>query len=232
MPSHHPDQSFLFDYATGALREPAAILIASHLTLCPACRHEVEMLEALGGAVIETGDTPAKTKQEMNNLLAHLIENLDAEKHGFKPDSRFANGAGTTTKPGDEDSAQLPAPLLAYMPGGMANLRWRSFGSVAEAQLLKRYPGYKLTLCRMPRSMQLPEHTHSGEELILILSGGMHDEHGQYLRGDIIYADTSITHRPIINADKDCLALWLTNAELVHTGPLGWFYNLLRRFTH
>ena len=41
------------DYAAGSLSEPVALLIATHLALCPRCRHEVEEFEALGGALLE-----------------------------------------------------------------------------------------------------------------------------------------------------------------------------------
>ena len=37
-PVHHPTDEFLLDYAAGALGEPKSLLVATHLSMCPACR--------------------------------------------------------------------------------------------------------------------------------------------------------------------------------------------------
>ena len=51
--SHHPEPALLLDYATGTLADPFALIVATHMALCPACRREVAALEAVGGALLE-----------------------------------------------------------------------------------------------------------------------------------------------------------------------------------
>jgi len=53
-PDHHPSDERLLEYASGAAPEPIALLVATHLALCPACRHVTAELEAVGGALLET----------------------------------------------------------------------------------------------------------------------------------------------------------------------------------
>ena len=48
----HAPNALIADYAAGALPPGMSLLVASHLTYCPACRDKVARLEALGGALL------------------------------------------------------------------------------------------------------------------------------------------------------------------------------------
>ena len=37
---HHPEDSTLLSFAAGGLSEPFAVIVASHVELCPHCRNE------------------------------------------------------------------------------------------------------------------------------------------------------------------------------------------------
>ena len=54
MPNHHPDDSLLIEYAAGGLSEAKALLVATHLTLCPQCREAVRQGEVVGAALLQT----------------------------------------------------------------------------------------------------------------------------------------------------------------------------------
>jgi putative transcriptional regulator len=51
--THVIDDELLLSYAAGAVEEPVAVLVATHLALNPAARGRYRRLEALGGAMIE-----------------------------------------------------------------------------------------------------------------------------------------------------------------------------------
>ncbi len=51
MPHHHPGEDLLWDYAKGGLAEPLAVVVATHMALCPLCRTEVSRLEGVAGAL-------------------------------------------------------------------------------------------------------------------------------------------------------------------------------------
>jgi len=50
---HHPGEEVLLGYASAILAEPLALVVATHLALCPDCRAAVDRLEALGGVLLE-----------------------------------------------------------------------------------------------------------------------------------------------------------------------------------
>ena len=52
-PTRHVSDVRLLEYASGVLPEPPALLVATHLALCPRCRRVTSELEALGGALLE-----------------------------------------------------------------------------------------------------------------------------------------------------------------------------------
>ncbi len=231
MPSHHPQAEFLVNYAAGSLREPAALLIATHLALCPACRREVSSLEALGAAIFENASEVKENAQALNTLLARLLENLGAESHAQK-------GAGFSGKKevpkdlaerNDDEVSFLPQPLRRYMPGGPTNLDWKGFGSMRVARLLRGSAKYYLTLCHIQAGAKIPAHTHRGGEMTLVLSGGLSDQNGHYLRGDFILIQDGNVHEFTADGAKDCFILVLTENRVIHTGPMGWFYNLKDR---
>jgi putative transcriptional regulator len=61
----------------------------------------------------------------------------------------------------------------------------------------------------------VPEHTHQGLELTLVLSGAFSDSTGHYAAGDLQEADNEIQHQPRADAGKDCICLAITEAPLL-----------------
>ena len=53
MAAFHPAPDLLFDHVAGALSEPVALMVETHLALCPQCRIEARKFEAVGGAMLE-----------------------------------------------------------------------------------------------------------------------------------------------------------------------------------
>ena len=62
----------LADYAAGALSQGMSLLVASHLTFCPACRDKAARLEALGGALLAEGESVAPTSRCLREALARI----------------------------------------------------------------------------------------------------------------------------------------------------------------
>jgi anti-sigma factor ChrR (cupin superfamily) len=49
-------------------------------------------------------------------------------------------------------------------------------------------------------------HRHTGDELILVLSGGLRDERGEYHEGDLCRSRPGSVHTEQILPDEDCIA--------------------------
>jgi putative transcriptional regulator len=209
-PSHHPATERLLDYASGALPEPVALLVATHLALCPRCRRETAELEALGGALLETLPPEPVAADSLERMLARIEQPVPAEP--------------ATKQPAPVDPS-LPRPLRDYAGGTLDALPWRRLGPIAEVQLLRDFPGFTTRLLRIRAGVGVPVHTHRGTELTLVVSGAFSDEGGHYARGDVEEADPEVTHRPVADPGEDCLCLAVTDAPLKLTSRLGRLLN-------
>jgi putative transcriptional regulator len=208
-PVHHPSEARLLDYASGATREPVALLIATHLALCHSCRRKVGELEAVGGALLES--LPAEPVKD--DSFARLLARLD------RPET--TDPAAPVRSPGD---AVLPQPLRDYV-GRLDQVAWRRLGPIAQVRLLPGFEGITTRLVRIRPAAAMPRHTHAGSELSLVLQGGFSDATGHYRRGDVAEADSAVDHRPITDADEECLCLAVLDAPVRLTGRLGRLLN-------
>lgn len=214
MPSFHPPEPLLMDYAAGALPEAVSLMVATHLSYCPECQAEVRRLEAVGGALLEAlPPTPVSTG------LDAIFAKLDAPP---PPPARLAG------------EAWMPRPLrraLAALPDAPA-LPWqRVTASLSEIRLpIDAPPGSRTRLMRIKAGQAMPEHTHGGTEYVLVLKGGFTDSSGHFLPGDLAISTDAHVHRPKADDDTDCLCLAVVDGSLKLTGPLGWVVNRFLQF--
>jgi putative transcriptional regulator len=75
----------------------------------------------------------------------------------------------------------------------------------------------------------MPAHTHGGAELTLVLAGGFSDTAGHYQRGDVTLADSSTNHRPIADADGECLCFAVVDGGIRLSGAFGRIASLMLR---
>lgn len=218
MPAYHPESELLMDYASGALPEPLALLVASHVSLCRTCQAEVARLEALGGALFDSLEGEEMAPEAMDRALARLE----------LPQGGEETAPAATPQAGPAERI-VPRPLRDYLGEGLDSLAWKTRGGISEARLLPSFHGYKTRLMRIRGGTALPQHTHEGREYTLLLAGGYSDESGHYLRGDVAAADPSVDHRPVADAGEDCLCLAVTDAPLRLTGRFGRYLNFLAR---
>lgn len=208
IPNRHPIDEFLLDYAAGTAPEPIALVVATHVALNEQSRETLSRLEAAGGALLHDLAPAPVSDTALDRVLARL------EAQEAAPLPRRAALA---------DDALLPPALRAYVPDGIDSLPWRRrVGGLAEAELpCGDGQRYKVSLLRIGAGRSIPRHTHRGEEMLLVLEGGFSDEHGHYVRGDVCFADDSVDHCPIADADGDCLCLAVTEGPIRLKGLLG-----------
>lgn len=205
------------DYASGALPEPVALLVATHASLCRDCQAEIARCEALGGALFDSLDSEPLEEAALDRALARLE----------LPES-LETGTAAGEAPGAGDP-RVPRPLRDYLGKSLDSLAWKSRGSIEEFSLLGDHPGLTTRLLRIKGGTALPQHTHEGTEYTLLLAGGFTDTSGHYVTGDVAVADTSVDHRPVADPGMDCLCLAVTDAPLRLTGRFGRYLNGLVR---
>jgi putative transcriptional regulator len=215
-PQHHPGDDLLIAYAAGSQDEPVALVVATHLALCPRCRKEVERLEALGGVLLEEQEAEALAEKSLEQALARLDEAAPDEP--ARPSRQPARRSA-------EVDPVVPRPLRDYLGDGLDQLDWTAFRGLEKVELLPEFPSFRTRLMRIKSGTAMPTHTHDGSELTLVLAGGFSDESGHFVRGDVAEADPSVNHQPVADPGEDCLCLAVTDAPLRLTGPFGRLLN-------
>jgi putative transcriptional regulator len=210
VPTHHPSEERLLDYVSGALPEPLALLVATHLALCPACRRMSAELEALGGVLLESVAPEPLAKGSLEETLARLDQPAPA------------SAAPRAAAAGDP---ALPQPLRDYVGDGLDCLPWRWLGPIAEFRMLPQHRGYTTRLLWAKPGAAVPAHTHAGSEMTLVLRGGFTDEDGHFVRGDVEEADGSVDHRPVADEGEECICLAVTDGRLKLTSRFGRLLN-------
>jgi putative transcriptional regulator len=211
--THHPDPEMLMDYAAGSMREPMALLVATHLALCADCRESVRELEVVGGELLEQV-APAELADDAFDRLQAAIDRPCA----WAPEAAPRSG-----------DPRLPGPLADYVGGAsLEDLDWRRLGrGIAEVRLADGFPGFRTRLLRIQPGTAVPWHTHGGEEATMVLAGGYSDDAGHFGPGDVEVATPETNHQPVADRDAVCYCLAVTTAPLILTGALG---RLLNRF--
>lgn len=216
MPAFHPTDEHLLDYATGAQDEAVALLIGTHLALCPACRERAAALDALGGALLEEAGTATLGASALNDCLERLSSG------GAPPPPPQIR-----TRPRDP---VVPEPLRSYLGRPLDELPWRNYGpKIREFRMSVGDGGHTVRILRIAAGSALPEHRHAGEELTLVLAGGFSYDGRSFARGDVDTADSTVVHTPVADADGECVCLAVNTGPLRFTGLFGRLLNFVVR---
>jgi putative transcriptional regulator len=200
-PHHHIADDLLLDYAAGSLAEGWSLAVATHLSLCPECRARLAKAEAAGGQLMET---------------LHLEPAADAWAV-----VRARLGAPDKAAATQPQAALLPKVLRDYVGGDIETIRWKAIGTAGAQIRLKTGDGRtQVRLLKIPAGQPVPEHSHRGRELTVVLSGAFRDGELLFARGDIEDADDDTQHIPTATPEADCVCLAVTEAPLRFTNWL------------
>ncbi len=205
-PSFHLTEDLILAYAAGHLSEAVNLIVACHLEMCDDCRAAVAAHEALGGTLLETGESAALNESALDDVLA-LIR--------ATPEERTAQPIAAA--PQDK---VLPSPLRDYVGGSLEAVRWRPVGMGVKQAVLPTSRAATARLLYIPAGTAVPDHAHGGLELTLVLQGAFSDETGRFARGDIEIAHEDLQHMPVADISEDCICLAVTDAPLRFSGWL------------
>ena len=201
MIQHHVSDDLLLEYAAGGLDEGSSLLVATHVALCTQCRRFVADAEALGGMLLED----AAPEPLRDHAAATVLSRLDAVP------------APAPVAVGGDD--RLPLPLRRYATEA-AGAGWRLMAPGVRQLVLPTSTRSTARLIRLAPGSRVPEHTHSGRELTLVVTGAYRDAFGTFRRGDVAEHDESVVHQPTVTDDAECITLAVTDAPLRFRNPL------------
>ncbi len=204
---------WLIDRAAGAAPEPVSVLVEAHLSMCPEARATAARLDAVGGALLERIEPAALSAGALDRALAALDAPVPEIAHAAAPVSR------------------VPAALLPYTGVDFDRLAWKQVVRGVEEAILPTggAPTHRMSLLRIVGGRAIPDHTHYGDELLLVLEGGFEDGRGHYARGDVCAADETVAHAPRADRGTDCVCLAVTTGPIKLTAGWGRLLNPLLR---
>lgn len=191
--NHHTPDALLAAYASGSLAQPFAVVVAAHVSMCLECRAALLAHQTVGGAVMEVGAQSAVS----DGLKASILDQLDDEP---APEVTYAR------------SSIFPSPVMAALKGKPP--RWKSLGMGVRQSILSADDTGSVRLLYIPGGRAMPDHSHSGMELTLVLQGSFSDETGRFGVGDMEVAFDDLEHTPTADIGPACICLAAAEAPL------------------
>ncbi len=147
---HHTPDAMLAAYAAGNLQHPYALVVATHVSLCLECRAALEAHQTVGGTILEAFETQAVSE----GLKLSVLDLLDDPT---PPEPTYAR------------SGVYPGPVMATLKGKPP--RWKPLGLGVRQSILSAGPEGSARLLYIPPGQAVPDHSHNGLELTLVLQG-------------------------------------------------------------
>lgn len=191
--THHIPDNILAAYAAGTLPQPFSLVVASHVSLCDECRSSLEAHHTAGGAVLET----TLEERISNDLKSSVLAQLDDD---FEPEPTFKR------------EGAYPGPVMEALKGKPP--KWKSLGLGVKQCIIEDGDNGSVRLLFIPPGQAMPDHSHGGLELTLVLQGSFSDESGRFGVGDLEVANEDVEHTPIADAGDPCICLAATDSPL------------------
>lgn len=202
--SHHFDDATLIAYSSGTLTKGMALLVDSHLEMCEQCSEQVQTSNRIGGDLLNKLNPVEMNAGSLDALLGMLDE--------VEPEAAVELNRA---------SSEIPSALAAYIGEDLDKLEWKTMGLGVQQYDLKLGGLGAARLLRIQPGVSVPHHTHTGNELTLILRGSYVDEIGRFQVGDVADLDNQLEHQPIVDTDQECICLIATDAPLKFSGLMG-----------
>ncbi|QSR71682.1 ChrR family anti-sigma-E factor [Aeromonas jandaei] len=218
----HPTDAMLRAFAADELPLPLAVGLSAHCELCPECAARLKAFEEeLAQQYLAS---PAEPELASRDEVA-----LDAGFDAMLADilAQPEPVAAPVIDLPRAQPAELEVAGHAYsLPRVLARYRspkWRHIGAIRQQSLPLDEMGARASLLHIDAGGRIPEHTHQGYELTLLLAGNIQDGDTLYQAGDFIWRDASHAHSP--HTPDGCLCYTVQDAPVQFTKGLSRLLN-------
>jgi putative transcriptional regulator len=205
MINHHPSISLLEKFVQGELPATLAAGVSIHAEMCNECRAKISELTEQSSEAFFEMPAQQSNASEFDEITLEgicLDDMIDSITSSDEIDLVIESKEKTISVRGED--YVLPRALTNMTMG-----KWSSIGKIARSRLDLSEGDLRASLLQIQSGGQVPEHTHKGFELTLLLDGSFKDDLGEYGPGDFIMLDGHHTHSPI--TDKGCLCYTVSN---------------------
>ncbi len=182
--------------SSGGLRT----ILTAHVGTCCSCRSDVALAERLGGEMLARGNVSRSVRGfgDMDGL-----PDMDPDVH-----VQHSRAVDVGSNGGFDFFVQT---CLKYSSD---SFRWRRLGGGLQICRLTEQDNIKMWLLKARPGQVLPQHTHEGSELTLVLKGAYFCGEDLFKVGDIEDADETTSHQPMVTGNEDCICLAATEGSL------------------
>lgn len=193
----------LAGYASGSISPALHALVGAHLELSPVNRSYVRLME---------------------ESLANRLSSIPARPLRSR-DARLAEIFGAEPAPKPQIMKDDPRAIIQFFGKPIDDLAYKTLLPGVRECRLDAGEHTRAILYRIRAGQKLPEHTHDGSEVTLVLRGSFHDQSGHFKRGDIVIADEDVNHVPYADEREECVCFSVIDAPVRLTGPFGRLIN-------
>jgi len=230
MIKHHPKLELLKSFVDGVLPASLSAGIAIHADMCPQCQKQIAQLtEQVAEAnfefeetfldrfiVDEQQDVEEAATMNFDDMIAEITASDDVEPLSPRQDKFISFN--------DKDY-RLPTALHRMVLGKTAHI-----GKLSRARVQLDENEIHSSLLHIEPGGGVPEHTHKGFELTVLLDGSFEDEKGKYVKGDFIMLNGNHQHQP--TSTEGCLCYTVANDALHFTKGINKLLNPIGSFIY
>ena len=242
MINHHPKIDLLIQYVNGELPASISAGIKMHADLCPKCDNQIiELTKHAAETCFASDDNLVGMRSNGNSSEGTGSESLDLrqedQEYNFDAQSMIDN---ITDMPAETELKVDDTPVSIKLRGVEYDLpnvmKHMSLGKAAQIGKLSRSrvlldEGHiHSSLLRIEAGGSIPEHTHNGYEITLLLEGSFKDDMGEYVAGDFIVLDGKHQHQPI--SELGCLCYTVVSDSLHFTQGINKLLNPIGTFIY
>ncbi|WP_429108739.1 ChrR family anti-sigma-E factor [Aeromonas media] len=210
----HPTELMLRAFAADELPLPLAVGVSAHCELCPECVARVQTLEAeLANQLLAPAAPDQGLPAGFDAMLAEILQQPVATAAELAPRAQPAPELRVAGQ-----SYRLPRVLARHHAP-----KWLHVGAIRQHSLPLDEMGARASLLHIEAGGRIPEHTHKGYELTLLLAGNMQEGDICYQAGDFIWRDASHAHSP--HTPDGCLCYTVQDAPVHFTKGLSRLLN-------
>lgn len=198
-PVQHPNDDVVMRYAAATLSEGVSLVIGVHVAMCDRCRALVRTFQSVGGAILDELEPVQLAPSAYAKVLQRINSGEQIRARAPIAEARIAPGL------------DVPAAMRPYRIG-----RWRALAPGLKFSRVTSPTDSNMNvfMLRAAPGASLADHGHTGDEYLCVLKGSFSDQSGRHRPGDMAIADAETEHRPIVDADSECICVVALEGKL------------------
>jgi putative transcriptional regulator len=226
MIKHHPSNNLLAKYCSGSLEASLSVAVSIHVDMCPVCQAKVAHFEAQNAQ-----DAFDINDSQDTNTVPNVPEKILC---GDSSLLNFITADDTIDEVYDVETVNIEINNNNYeLPRALTRIPHGKFtlmGKLARSRVAIDDGPLRSSLLHIGAGGEIPEHTHTGFEVTLLLDGEFSDEAGDYVAGDFIWQDQHHEHTPVTK--NGCLCFTVVSSALHFNKGMSKLLNPIGQFIY